>query len=121
MPKTAATTRADDEHHPEREVLVGEARRREGIRVRADREERGVAEVEQAGKADDDVQAERQQDEDSGRGERRRSTPAVALKPLSGGSVTMNGRIAVTIAIPRMIEIERWRPRNWRTGPSRGG
>ena len=42
-----------------------EGRRAVGVRVRADREERRIAEVEQAGQADDDVQPEGQQDEDA--------------------------------------------------------
>ena len=44
-------------------------RRGECVRVRADRKERGVAEVQQAGHADHDVQAQRQEHEDAGVGE----------------------------------------------------
>ena len=61
--------RANEQHHPEREVLAGEAGGREGVGVRADREERGVTKVEQPGEADDDVEAQCQQHEDAGRGE----------------------------------------------------
>ncbi len=62
--------RPDDQHQPER-ACAGRVngRRAVGVRVRADGEERGVAQVEQAGQANDDVQADRQQDEDAGVGE----------------------------------------------------
>ena len=87
--------RADEEHRPEREVEAGERRGRERVGVRADREERGVAKVEQARQADDDVQAERQQDEDPG--DREAVDPdALVLKPLNGGSSTISGRSAAT-------------------------
>jgi hypothetical protein len=47
-------------------VHAGERRRGEGVRVRTDREERRVPEVEQAGEADDDVEPERQEHEHAG-------------------------------------------------------
>ena len=48
------------------DVDAGERRCAVRVRVRADREERRVAQVEQAGQPDDDVQAEREQNEDAG-------------------------------------------------------
>ena len=62
----AAISGADDEHQPEREVLPENGDAPIGVGVRADGEERRVAQVEQAGQADDDVQAQRQQHEDAG-------------------------------------------------------
>ena len=53
-------------------------RARDAIGVGADRKERGVAEIEQPGKADDDVEAERQ----GGKGERVRRRIDVGVVPV---------------------------------------
>src|SRR6185437_3517036 len=58
--------RAAHEEEQERQVLVAERRCPEGVQVRAEGEERRVAEVEEAREADDDVQAQCQQDEHAG-------------------------------------------------------
>ena len=58
--------RADDEHRQEREGVAAERRRAIRVGVGAERKERGVAEIEQAGQADDDVQPDREQDERAG-------------------------------------------------------
>ena len=67
-PDEEADDAADDRHERDHEqrrqvdvVLVGA---QESVGVRADAEERDVAEVEQAAPADDDVQPEREQHED---------------------------------------------------------
>jgi len=69
-PEDPGDGRPDEEHRDERQVRAGERRVAVGVGVRADRKERGIAQVEQAGHADDDVEAHRQQHEDAGIGER---------------------------------------------------
>ena len=54
---------AQRQDHPERQVEVEMRRREQRVRIRADRVERDVAEVEQPGEADDDVEPQRQQHE----------------------------------------------------------
>jgi len=62
----------DDRNCRHRLPVVAELRRREdGIEIRADTEERDVAEIQQSGKADDDVETERKQCVD----EREQSVP----------------------------------------------
>jgi hypothetical protein len=60
--------RPDDDQDDERQVQPGERGGPVRIRIRADREEGRVAEVEEAGEADDDVETERQQHEHAGVG-----------------------------------------------------
>ena len=83
IPNSAATAAPTEEHRPEHEPCVAaevgddvdaqdavaEQRRDVGVGVRADREERRVAEVEQARDTDDEVQAEREHDEHARIGE----------------------------------------------------
>ena len=57
----AGDRRADRQDDPERQVQAEVRRREQRVDVGADGVERDVAEVEQAGEADDDVEAERQQ------------------------------------------------------------
>ena len=54
---------ADRQDDPERQVQIEVRRGEQRIDVRADRVERDVAEIEQSGEADDDVEPERQQHE----------------------------------------------------------
>ena len=54
--------RTDRQHDPERQVQPEMGTCQQRVRVRADRVERDVAQIEQPGKPDDDVQAEREQD-----------------------------------------------------------
>ncbi len=53
---------AERQDHPERQVQAEVRRREQGVDVGADRIERDIAEVEQPGEADDDVETEREHD-----------------------------------------------------------
>src|SRR5205823_6171099 len=53
--------RADRQDHPERQVQIEVRAREQGIGIRAHGVEGDVAEIEQSGEADDDVETEREQ------------------------------------------------------------
>ena len=111
-PSSARTVDAED--------LVSERRGRVRVGVGADREERRIAQVQQAGDADDEVQAEGQEHEDAGvrepvhpgvlRLERRRT--AARRRSAAGRTPTT--------AIPTMMVMERWRAPNGCTDPTPG-
>ena len=78
------------------------------VGVGADREECGVAEVEQAGQADDDVQAHRQQDEARRRWRRQSNHGCSRWMNDSGGSLGRMIINAVDDDHPDDDVVERW-------------
>jgi hypothetical protein len=89
---------------------VGERRGPVGVRVGADREEGGIAEVEQAGQPHDDVEAHRQQHPDAGLA--KPSTKSVWLKAGERRQQDDERQERVTIDMPTMTDSDWWAWKN---------